>query len=348
MRPDRRKPQKSQGPRYEKAELLLRLALDMTRSSEGLSLQDIAQSYGVARRTAERMRDAILRLIPAAEEVPGDDRQKRWRIPSRDLAAITTYGVEDLATIEIAAKLCRREGLRHEATKLRDLARKLELRLPAAQLRRTQTDLEALIEAEGFAQRPGPHRAIKPELLSRLRDAMLACREISIEYRSRSSGATSRQRLQPYGLIYGNRHYLVAYSPDVVRDLKAKHGYRLFALDAILSLELLPANFTRDPSFNLARFATQSFGVFQDKPQKVELIFAAEMQSEVLAYQFHPSQIITPLRDGRVRVQIAASGMQELCWHLFTWGSAVTVVRPASLKRLYSELLKDAARAVAP
>ena len=30
-------------------------------------------------------------------------------------------------------------------------------------------------------------------------------------------------------------------------------------------------------------------------------------------------------------VRFRAGGMQEMCWHLFTWGEAVTVVGPAEL-----------------
>lgn len=51
--------------RFEKLETLLRVALDMRGNAEGMSLTDIEREYGVSRRTAERMRDAI----EAAEEL---------------------------------------------------------------------------------------------------------------------------------------------------------------------------------------------------------------------------------------------------------------------------------------
>src|SRR5271165_5483473 len=49
------------GPRvrFEKLETLLRVALDMRGNAEGLSLADIERDFGISRRTAERMRDAI-------------------------------------------------------------------------------------------------------------------------------------------------------------------------------------------------------------------------------------------------------------------------------------------------
>jgi len=35
-------------------------------------------------------------------------------------------------------------------------------------------------------------------------------------------------------------------------------------------------------------------------------------------------------------------GRHELCWHLFTWGKNVEIVKPQELKDTYEKLLKDA------
>lgn len=50
--------------RYARQEDLLRLAVMMQGSAEGISISDIEQTFGVSRRTAERMRDAVLRAFP--------------------------------------------------------------------------------------------------------------------------------------------------------------------------------------------------------------------------------------------------------------------------------------------
>ena len=65
--------QRGPGLRYEKLEALLRVALDMRGNAEGLSLDDLQHAYGVSRRTAERMRDAIERVFPQMEQAnPGE------------------------------------------------------------------------------------------------------------------------------------------------------------------------------------------------------------------------------------------------------------------------------------
>src|SRR5664280_7202 len=61
--------------RYEKAETILRIALDMQGSAGGLSLEDIRKNYSdrlLSRRTADRLRDAVERLFPQLDQVnPG-------------------------------------------------------------------------------------------------------------------------------------------------------------------------------------------------------------------------------------------------------------------------------------
>ena len=62
------RPDAVEGPvRYEKADTILRIALDMQGTAEGLSLEDIQRNYSdepLSRRTAERLRDAIERVFP--------------------------------------------------------------------------------------------------------------------------------------------------------------------------------------------------------------------------------------------------------------------------------------------
>ena len=53
--------------RHDKAGTLLELARHLAASAEGLTLDEMASRIGAARRTAERMRDAIEQLFPQIE-----------------------------------------------------------------------------------------------------------------------------------------------------------------------------------------------------------------------------------------------------------------------------------------
>lgn len=66
--------------RYENAEDIIRLIMLMQNSSQGLSIQDIQDEFNISRRTAERMKEAVVRLIPQTQKL--GERIKRWCIPA--------------------------------------------------------------------------------------------------------------------------------------------------------------------------------------------------------------------------------------------------------------------------
>src|ERR1035437_4667459 len=200
------------GVRYEKLESLLRVALDLRGNAEGLSLVDIQRRYGVSRRTAERMRDAIERVFPQLEQANPGELPKRWRIRSAIVSNLAGFSVEELAALNSAVKILRRENLSEPLARLETLSTKLKSLIRPEAARRIEPDLEALTEAEGTALRPGPRPVIAAEVLADLRHAIIACHKVKLHYRARGTGRLSRQLVCPYGFLYGNRHYLVAYS----------------------------------------------------------------------------------------------------------------------------------------
>ncbi len=64
----------------------------------------------------------------------------------------------------------------------------------------------------------------------------------------------------------------------------------------------------------------------------VVLRFAPEAAEDAAGWVFHPTQTMEPQADGSLIVRFHAGGVQEMCWHLFTWGSALAVVAPNELR----------------
>ena len=313
--------------RFEKLENLVRVALDMRGSAEGLSLADIERDYGVSRRTAERMRDAVERAFPQMEQANPGEVPKRWRIRADVLGNMIGFSVEELAALTTAANLARRDNLSDVSARLDTLAAKLKSLIRPEAVRRIGPDLEALTEAEGIALRPGPRQNISADLLGDLRHAVIACRKVRLHYRARGTGRLSRQLVCPYGFLYGNRHYLVAYSlSDRARD------YRLFSLANIEKAEITGAAFQRRKDFSLQKFAERSFGVFQEEPFDVEWRFSPKAAPDARQFLFHPTQVLEDQPDGSLIVRFRAGGALEMSWHLFTWGGEVEVVKPRRLR----------------
>src|SRR5262249_11363117 len=95
--------------------------------------------------------------------------------------------------------------------------------------------------------------------------------------------------------------------------------------------------FNRREDFDLMAYAAQSFGVFQEEPVDVVLRFIPEAADDAAGWLFHPSQSRAREPDGSLTVSFRAGGMQEMCWHLYTWGTAVSVIAPRALRLQLAE-----------
>ena len=84
------------------------------------------------------------------------------------------------------------------------------------------------VRIEGLAMRSGPRKPVDADMLALLREAILTCRMVEFRYRARSTGQTSRQRVESYSLIYGNRAFLVPTSGEVfpAEDRTRRHDLR--------------------------------------------------------------------------------------------------------------------------
>ena len=68
-----------------------------------------------------------------------------------------------------------------------------------------------------------------------------------------------RRFVEPYGVLIGPRNYLVARQPSKGAEL------RHLRLDRIRDASVIEEWFCKDPDFSLARYASRSFGSFQDE-----------------------------------------------------------------------------------
>jgi predicted DNA-binding transcriptional regulator YafY len=320
--------------RKEPVTRLLHLARLFAAEPGGIGLDEIATKFEVGRRTAERMRDAVAEVFPQLEEIEGE-RPKRWRLPNGLSGIFREPLADELAALHSVARRVERDGVKDSAALLESLARKIEASLKPARRRTLAPDVEALLEAEGFASRPGPRPLTAPEIFAQIRQALLAGHRLSFLYRSGVAEAPVSREVVPYGLLYGHRIYLVAAFPWEQEPV----NYRL---DRMSDVRVSEAVGTHPLNFNLGAYAARSFGSFQEEPHDVVLRFSPEVADEVAAFKFHPTQTLAREPDGSTLVRFRAGGLREMAWHLFTWGEAVRIEEPEPLKQLLSKLLTDA------
>ena len=317
--------------RYERLKNIVNLAIRLQGARGGLTMDDIVEEFGVSRRTAERMRHAVEAAFGPLLPVETGDRRIHWRLESTPLRGLVRITPEELAELESAAKRLDRAGLSERAKLLRDLVAKLLALRRTPDVQTLGDELEALMQAEGSAMRPGPRPQIEPGLLPLLRDAIKATRKVEFSYVARSSGKRSRQLVEPYGVLYGNRAYLVGHVDWTDEP-------RLWSLANMSDARVTGETFKCNPDFDLQQFAERSFGAFQEPPVDVVLRFDPGVAADAATFLFHPTQTLIENDDGSLTVQFRAGGIDEMCWHLFTWGESVTVEKPTRLRERLQEM----------
>ena len=323
--------------RYERLSDIARLAIRLQGQRGGMTIADIQHEFNVSRRTAERLRDAVENAFGPLDTVETEGRQIRWRLQSPSLRQLVRVSQEELAQLHLAMQSLEHAGLNERAETLEELVIKLRAMSQPRTQKDWDADLEAIMNAEGLAMRAGPRPQLQEGVLALLREAIKTDRVVTLRYLGQSSKKLSWQRVQPYGVLYGSRAFLVG------RTTWAK-GYRLWRLANADEVRITDQTFVRDPSFDLRRYAKQSFGTFQERPVQVALRFAAEVARDASAFLFHPDQTVTESEDGSLTVRFKAGGLDEMCWHLVTWQDSVTVEQPLALRRRLAKLCTTLAK----
>lgn len=323
---------------FIKAEQLLTLATMAVGRHMGVSLEEITAAFGVTKRTAQRMIQALERQFPDVEVSFADGGRKYWRLPQAALRDLLTLTPEELAAFDLALQVLRMNGQTEESTTLSSLRDKVLALVPRSKATRLETDHEALLEAQGFVARPGPRPRRDPEVSAAITEAIKACRLLDIEYASGGSKKVSHRLVEPYGILTGLRRYLVAQAAG-----KNPKRLQLFRIDAIRSAAVQNESFARDASFNLQAFAQRSFGVFQNEAEYGEVVwrFTPDAAENARNFEFHPDQTFEEQPDGSLLVHFRAAGLLEMAWHLYAWGNKVEVVAPIRLKELVQGYQRD-------
>lgn len=112
--------------------------------------------------------------------------------------------------------------------------------------------------------------------------------------------------------------------------MKTRPGPALYRLEVMVT----DAAGTPPEGFALKDYAEQSFGVFQEELEDIELRFSPSAARDAHAYLFHPTHSMTDETDGSMTVRLRAGGLLQMVQHLMTWGDAVTINAPAKLQDL--------------
>jgi predicted DNA-binding transcriptional regulator YafY len=152
-------------------------------------------------------------------------------------------------------------------------------------------------------------------------------RELELHYRKLEAKRSELRRVQPYSLLcVENQWYLRAW--DLVRrDLRTFHFGR------ISQAKKLPHRFKRPTGFDVNESLLDSIGVYTGtEPEQVVLRFNGWAATVASERTWHPSQSIREREDGSMEVKLKVSINPEFERWLWSWGDAMEVISPGTLR----------------
>lgn len=183
--------------------------------------------------------------------------------------------------------------------------------------------------------------AARTEELDDLFQSVADLRPLRCRYRRARDGREERVLIHPYALVlYKDAIYCVG--------LHVGRGeVRTFLLDRMRDTECaVTERFELPPDFSIDDYFQGHFGIWRGgEPRRVVIDFDERVTEFVRTRKVHPSQEITPLPSGGVRLTMHIGDMTELATWVLGFGETARVVEPPDLvDRVKRELTGALAR----
>jgi predicted DNA-binding transcriptional regulator YafY len=196
--------------------------------------------------------------------------------------------------------------------------------------------IESLPDALGAKEHSArPRSAASAKSVDALMHAILSRRRVRMRYHSFSSQQVKDYLVEPYRLAYAQGGlYLQAFVPDYSE-------MRTFAVQRIEQAVALEESFS-PVGDSPADVFPDSLGAFSGTPERVVIEFSAAEAPYVREREFHASQSIEDLPDGRIRLTLNVVVDWELQAWVMGFGAAAKVIAPDAFARRIVESLDEA------
>jgi predicted DNA-binding transcriptional regulator YafY len=159
-------------------------------------------------------------------------------------------------------------------------------------------------------------------------------------YLSSHSGESKERLIDPYYVMpYGRSWHLIAFDHSRAEIL-------IFKIDRIQEANLLDTRYTPPASFDLDAYLGDAWGIMRGDAHAVEevrLLFQPQAGRWVAEEQWHKSQQVEWLEDGRARITFHVGVTPEMVNWLLYYGEQVQVETPAWLRTEVRERHRKAA-----
>lgn len=162
--------------------------------------------------------------------------------------------------------------------------------------------------------------------------ALITRRQVSIQYRSRTSDERTERNVSPQRLTsYRHNWYLDGWC-------HLRQGLRSFALERIDRVEILDELARDIANDELGPHFTSAYGIFSGPAEhQAVLAFSSGMSRWVADELWHSKQEGRWLDDGRYELKLPYGHSQELVMDILRYGPDVEVLAPPSLRQAVCE-----------
>jgi predicted DNA-binding transcriptional regulator YafY len=311
----------------------------LMRHPGGLTLYELAAALKVTPRTMRRYLRELGREYDLEQALERPGGALRWRIPASDLPRKLELRRTQAYALLAARRIFRTlegsalfEEIDMAVNKLLGLAQRPG-RGPNAG--RADVRLEDRFLYLPFAPKDYSERT---EELDDLFQAVSDLRVLRLTYRSAGRQSDERVTVHPYALVlHRDSVYCVGYHVE-------RGEVRTLLLDRMRNTQASATDrFELPEEFSIDDYFQGEFGIWKARDKhRVVIEFEPPASQYVRMRRVHPSQKITLLPAGRLRLSMQVGDLTQLSSWVLEWGKSARVIEPDALRQRVVDELRGA------
>jgi predicted DNA-binding transcriptional regulator YafY len=306
----------------------------------GVTVEDAAADLRCTVRTIWRdlrvLQDAG---FPIYDEQIGDGRRSIWRFEEAFRLRLPLH----LSVTELAALLMSRDLLSPAgAAALGPAVAAAFDKVGSVLSREARALLARMREVIGVRGFGAKLQAPAEEHLRQIQGALLERRRLRLRYYSMSRDEVSQRQVDPYHLtLFQGGFYLVGHC-------HLREAVRIFAVERIRELAVLPQRFAVPGDFAPDRYLAGAWGIIRGDIVRVRVLFGRSVARYIRDRLWHPTQRLRELDGGRVELTLQVADTLEVRRWILGFGPEAEVVEPAALREALWRDAEALARRLAP
>lgn len=307
------------GTKWDRAARYLKIATVLHAHGEaGISASDLARQVGVSKRTIYRDLDAM--DLDAGLTIWNEGG--RFGLDADAFLPPLALTLHEAMAFYLAARLLTKATDELD-TEIIGAFVKLAQVLPPVLAEQLQT------AADAFADTPRDETFTR--VLRALTEALAGRRVVEIEYQAdvyEPAKGVRRTRVHPYAIepsAQTRALYLIGHDEE-------RRARRTFKVERIRSVSLTPTTFPPQGPGVAAEMQAAWDVVGDAEPVEVVIRFSSSVATRVAETRWHPSQVLEPAGDGRLRWRALVAGLLEVRSWVLSWGADAEVLEPAELR----------------